>query len=102
MLRDVWNLAFKTSRSPYAKPQRKKRIVTKTMGKIDCLTVREEAPVKALLETLLRCFCSTASLLDGRRWSRTSMTSGSSSLPNQPMLTSGGNVEGRLGVKRVN
>lgn len=36
---------------PYAKPHRKKRIVTRVIGTIDCLTVRDEAPVRPRLET---------------------------------------------------
>lgn len=55
-------------------------MVTRTMGKMDCLTVRAEAPVRPLLETLLRCCCLMASLLEGRSSprSRTSEISGSS------------------------
>lgn len=54
MFSEFWNLALRTSKRPYAKPQRKKRMVTSVMGIIDCLTVRAEAPVRPLLEILLR------------------------------------------------
>ena len=45
---------------------------------MDCLTVRADAPVKPLFETLLRCMFSIASTFEGRRWSMTSWISGSS------------------------
>ncbi len=47
---------------------------------MDCLTVRAEAPVRPLFETLLRCTWFMASALDGRfsPRSRTSEISGSS------------------------
>ncbi len=48
------------------------------MGNIDCLTVRAEAPVRPLLDTLFRCCCLMASVFDGRRWLETSEVSGSS------------------------
>jgi hypothetical protein len=32
-----WKCLFKVSRSPYEKPQRKKRVVTSASGYMDCL-----------------------------------------------------------------
>ena len=40
MLSSVWKWELRTSRSPYAKPQRKNRIVTSRLGRIDCLSVK--------------------------------------------------------------
>jgi hypothetical protein len=50
-----------------AKPQRKNRIVTRVMGKIDCLTVKADAPVRPLLDTDLRWVLCIASALEGLR-----------------------------------
>lgn len=57
----------------------KKRTVTKATGKMDCLTVSAEAPVKPLLATLFvrLVALATASALEGCRWARTSSRVGS-------------------------
>lgn len=100
ILREFWNLALSTSRRPYAKPQRKKRIVTRAMGKMDCLTVKADAPVRPLLEMLLRCWLSNASAVDGCRWRRTSSILGSS-LENN-MVAKGGRYLSRQNLVQVN
>ena len=60
---------------------------------MDCLTVRADAPVNPLLETLLRCMFSIASTLEGRRWSMTSLIDGSSLLL-QNILTADQGTQG--------
>ena len=57
-------------------------MVTRVIGKMDCLTVRAEAPVRPLLETLFSRALAMASTLEGRRWFRTSSILGSSLRPN--------------------
>lgn len=73
-------------------------MVTSAMGKMDCLTVRAEAPVRPLLETLLRCCWFMASVLDGRSSprSRTSVIAGSSLEKNIMTAVEEGEEEGLL------
>jgi hypothetical protein len=40
ILSSVWKCELRTSSRPYAKPQRKKRIVKSRLGRMDCLSVR--------------------------------------------------------------
>ena len=70
-------------------------MVTRAMGKMDCLTVRAEAPVRPLLETLLRCCWFMASVLEGRSSPR-SRTSGSSFENNILAAVEKGKGEGLL------
>jgi len=58
----------------------KKRLVTSVTGKMDCLTVKADAPVRPLLATDLRPMLATASALEGCRWDRTSSLLGSISI----------------------
>ena len=63
-----WKCLLRTSRRPYANPQRKKRIVTSDTGTIDCLVVIREAPVTFLLLILFRRMeSSSAPTTDGLR-----------------------------------
>ena len=61
-------------------------MVTRVMGKMDCLIARAEAPVRPRLEMDLRWTRFVASVLEGRRWDRTSERLGSSRLPSLPSL----------------
>lgn len=58
----------------------KKRLVTSVTGKMDCLTVNADAPVRPLFATDLRPLLATASALEGCRWDRTSSLLGSISI----------------------
>jgi hypothetical protein len=62
-------------------PHKKNSIVTSVIGKIDCRTVKADAPVSPRFETDFRWVFCIASTVDGRRWSSTSLISGSSFLP---------------------
>lgn len=54
--------------------------MTSVIGKIDCLTVKAEAPVRPRFDTDFRCVLTSA--LEGRRCSRISWGVGSSRFPN--------------------